>query len=201
MRYQLLIFDLGGVLVRVQPSRFVQALVDETGQPPERVRQRLDDPALFHAFERGELTASEFFERLCALCGIRWSYDAFVRAWNSVVDEDPDAFDVLERLRARYQLLVLTNTNILHDEHVRQRWPAFGRVHHWVASYQVGCRKPEPKIFQLALQQAGVPANATLYIDDLEEHIAAATQLGITGVHWTPGLRLEPELRARGVEL
>lgn len=199
MGYRLVIFDLGGVLVRVEPSRFVQALAAETGQPLERMQQRLADPAPFHAFERGELTAPQFFERLCAVCEVRWHYDAFVRAWNSIVDEDAEAMDVLERLRARYQLLVLTNTNILHDEHIRRRWPAFARVHYWIASYQVGCRKPEPQIFQLALRQAGVPAHAALYLDDLEEHIAAAKQLGIAGVHWTPGLRLESELRAKGL--
>jgi putative hydrolase of the HAD superfamily len=50
-------------------------------------------------------------------------------------------------------------------------------------SYEVGLRKPDPKIFEYVLQDAGLDPATTLFIDDSIQHIQAAHELGIVTHH------------------
>jgi putative hydrolase of the HAD superfamily len=43
-------------------------------------------------------------------------------------------------------------------------------------------RKPDPRIFQMALDQLGVTARDSVFVDDHPGNIRAAEKLGITGV-------------------
>jgi epoxide hydrolase-like predicted phosphatase len=51
-----------------------------------------------------------------------------------------------------------------------------------VISAEVGMRKPEPRIFQYAAQLLGLAPQECVFIDDIQANIAAAEQLGFTGV-------------------
>ena len=44
-------------------------------------------------------------------------------------------------------------------------------------------RKPEPAIFELALKELGLPAEACVFVDDTEQYLAPAAELGLAGVH------------------
>lgn len=52
-----------------------------------------------------------------------------------------------------------------------------------VISEHHGMRKPEPAIFELALGKLGLPAEACVFVDDTEEYLAPAAELGLVGVH------------------
>jgi putative hydrolase of the HAD superfamily len=51
-----------------------------------------------------------------------------------------------------------------------------------VISAEVRMRKPEPRIFQLATEQIGLRPQECVFIDDIEENIAAAQAIGLVGV-------------------
>ena len=51
-----------------------------------------------------------------------------------------------------------------------------------VISGEVGMRKPEPEIFELALQRIGLPAAECVFIDDIARNIVAAEQVGLVGI-------------------
>lgn len=60
-----------------------------------------------------------------------------------------------------------------------------------IDSAEVGCRKPEPAIYQLALDQLGVSDPATaIFVDDFEWNVAGATDVGMIGLHCTADLDL-----------
>lgn len=202
MNTRAVIFDLGGVLVKTEPQRLIQSVAQDCGQSEQQVARVLGDATLAEAFELGRLGAKEFFETMAARLKLSWDFARFVRVWNSIIiDENRDTTWLLSRLRQRYRLVVLTNTNVLHDEHIRRTWPVFHEVHHWIASYQVGLRKPEPAIYELALRQAEVSPAAAVYVDDRHENVAVAQQLGLTAVHVTDGLPLEQEFHALGLHV
>ena len=202
MSVKLVMFDLGGVLVKIAPQRFLAKVAEATGQSVESLTPSLEDQKLIESLELGSLNPRKFYEQIKARTGVGWTYEQFVAAWNSIiVDENTETTWVLERLRTRYKLLVLTNTDPLHEMHIRNTWPVFTFIPHWVASYVVGFRKPDPRIFELALAEADVPPRETVYIDDLAEHIETARHLGIPAIHFTDGLVLERELQALGVHV
>lgn len=201
MSFQLVIFDLGGVLVHMKPALMIRRLAAETGQTVEVLERVLVDPALLEQLELGRMTPRQYFDQLARRLKLSWSFEEFVAAWNGILSENTDTTGLLQRLWDRYTILVLTNTNILHDEHIRRTWPVFDRVHHWLASYQIGLRKPEPQIYELALRTAQTPPHSAIYIDDVEEHVLVARGMGLTAVHFTDGKMLEEDLRQAGLHV
>ena len=202
MSVKLVMFDLGGVLVHIAPQRFLAKVASATGKPVEALKPSLEDRQLIEALELGRINPRKFYEQVNERTGVNWTYEQFVTAWNSIiVDENRETTWVLERLHTRYKLLVLTNTDPMHDTYIRNTWPVFTAIPQWVASYAVGYRKPDPRIFELALREADVQARETVYIDDLAEHIETARHLDIPAIHFTDGLVLERELQALGVHV
>ena len=202
MSVKLVMFDLGGVLVHIAPQRFLAKMAEATGKSAESLQPSLEDRKLLEALEMGRINPRHFYEQLKERTGVGWTYEQFVNAWNSIiVDENLDITWMLERLRTRYKLLVLTNTDPVHDTYIRNTWPVFSAIPLWIASYAVGHRKPDPRIFELALREADVQPRETVYIDDLAEHIETARHLGIPTIHFTEGMVLERELQALGVHV
>ena len=195
---QFVVFDLGGVLVRRYPERLLAAL-RAAGCSDDRIAQAIHDASLTDAFERGRISPDVLLERVNARLGLSCA-EQFWTAWNGILDEEPEAEQILAQLHGRYMLGVLSNTNVVHEADIRQRWPFLQTIDHWIASWcQVGLRKPEAAIFELILRRAGVPAASTVFIDDTEEHVRAARQLGIRAVQRRPGAPLAGVLREAGV--
>ena len=65
-----------------------------------------------------------------------------------------------------------------------------------VVSYEVGCAKPDPAIYQICLDRLRVPAESALFVDDRVENLEAASRLGIQTLHFT-GNESVDELRTR----
>lgn len=71
-----------------------------------------------------------------------------------------------------------------------------------VISGQVGLRKPDPPIFDMAAQRLGVPPEECVFVDDLPGNIEAAEALGMRGVLHEVAATTIPELeRLLGVTL
>jgi putative hydrolase of the HAD superfamily len=199
MAFRLVIFDLGGVLVTRAPERMIEEFAAAAGRPPMEVARMIADPAM-QAFEMGRMSPVECFDHVRRQLGLPWDFARFTEAWNGMLGEDRAATALLAPLRRRYQLSVLSNTNPLHDAHIRSRWPAFGQIQRWTVSYEVGMMKPDPRIYAQALEQAGVRAAEAVYVDDVEEFVEAGRRVGLTAIHRTPESSLERQLQAAGIE-
>ncbi|QNP72322.1 HAD-IA family hydrolase [Streptomyces roseirectus] len=64
-----------------------------------------------------------------------------------------------------------------------------------VSSARVGLAKPDPRIYQLAAERAGVRAERCLFVDDMLENVEAAGALGMTTAHFREAADLERALR------
>ena len=77
---------------------------------------------------------------------------------------------------------LVTNNAAEFRDHWRNAIPLDDLFHHVVDSSEVGLRKPDPKIFELALEHLGASAANTLFLDDFQGNLDAAAQLGIRGI-------------------
>lgn len=68
-------------------------------------------------------------------------------------------------------------------------------------SCEVGLEKPDPKIYQLLLQEINMPANQMLFIDDKKENIDAALKLGFDAILFSSQDQLEKDLQLRGISI
>ncbi len=193
--------DLGGVI----------ALFDE-----ETIRKRLegiarrslDEPEVGPAFleelfrfERGELMPEEFFQRTKELLEVEVPFEKFVRVWEDNFWLNPKAVEELERLRGRFRLVLVSNTDPLHWRHIDRTFDIGRLFDELVLSYEVGAIKPDRKMFEVALEKAGVEPPEALYVDDLEENVRAAAEVGMHTLLYRPDRSILEAVRSQGCEL
>jgi putative hydrolase of the HAD superfamily len=65
-----------------------------------------------------------------------------------------------------------------------------------VDSAFVGCRKPEPRIYEITLERLGLPAEACLFIDDILVNVEGARAIGLYAVHFQDNEQAIAEIRA-----
>ncbi len=78
---------------------------------------------------------------------------------------------------------------------VRPVYPVLNLMEDMVISGIERVMKPDPRIFQLALQRFGIKAEETAFIDDNPNNVAGANALGITGILFESKDRLEEVLK------
>ena len=76
-----------------------------------------------------------------------------------------------------------------------ERWHIADIFDDMIISAEVGLAKPDRRIYQLALDRLGVEAEQTIFIDDLDENIRGARELGIHGIHFQSPQTVLEELK------
>jgi len=186
----LLLFDLGGVLVDFSGPRDLAAFM-RTPEPPAAVLQRWAACPHTARYEGGLITAPQWAEHFVRDWDIDLAPDEFLsefRSWSRGFY--PGARELLRDLRPTYRLAALSNSNALHWE----RNDELGILREFdfaMTSHELGCAKPDPAIFRLALDKAALSADRVMFFDDLPANVAGARACGITAfqVDGIAGLR------------
>ncbi len=193
-----IIFDLGGVLVGLDGERCIRAFAQiGCGAIADYVAEhRTED--LFLEIERGLITVSQFCDEVRRISRCTATDSQIVWAWNELLTTIPDSKkERLLRLRAAgYRLFLLSNTNEMHwqracrllEYHGHTAADYFDKVY---LSNEMHLVKPDTAIYAAVLDQSGLAAGETLFIDDREENLTAAAQLGIHTFHERPDHRWE----------
>lgn len=186
-----LVFDFGGILVGLDKQRCIAAL-DSIGAYEISVyvdECRQED--LFHDLEMGYISVPEFCDevrRKSPRCTA--TNEEIAWAWGELLTGIPmRKLKKLEGLKSDYRLFLLSNTNVIHWERSVEE---FFRDHEWgiddfferlFLSYKMGMVKPQKEIFSTMLEDAGLKAEETLFIDDSSANCEAAASLGINVLH------------------
>jgi putative hydrolase of the HAD superfamily len=205
-RFDAIVFDVGGVLTtspaRLMANRAIESGIDIrdfAGIVLGPLDEDTDHP--WHRAERGEIglpEVSSLLRDLAKTAGISGEFPApptgeEVRASLAPAPEMVAlAFEAMER---GLRVGVLTN-NIVEWGAWRSIVPVDQFAHVVVDSCEVGLRKPDPKIYQLALDLLGVTASRTLFLDDFAWNVSGAVQVGMTGVHVSDHARAVGEARS-----
>lgn len=200
MHYRAVFFDLGNVLVPFDIRRAYSALESASPLAIPEMAQRLRASKLVPDYECGRIGDLPFFGELRDLLQLRSSFEEFCEIWNGIflpASLVPET--LLDRLRERYTLLLLSNTNAIHFRYLELHYPHIGYFHHRTLSHEAGAQKPDAAIYLAALAQAGVDPGEVFFTDDLEENIEAARRLGMDGAQFTTVADLESELQLRGI--
>jgi HAD superfamily hydrolase (TIGR01509 family) len=191
----LIIFDLGRVLVDFDFEAVIRNLKKYTSLNEKQIRRYFEKTPLWDRFERGQVSPALFFKALSKDLKLKkLSYEKFSPLWNSIFTEKHDTVAVLRELRSRYRLAMLSNVNELHWEFIARQHAFMNWFDHPVASYAVGYRKPDAEIFRIVLGNAGVPPQRAVFIDDVESHIQAAKAIGMRAYRFVNATQLRRDL-------
>jgi len=194
------IFDLGRVIVPFDFKRGYTRLEALCGIPATEIPARLAQSGLVPRFESGEIEPRDFVRQLSRHLNLDTSYESFCEIWSSIfLPETLIPEEMLEAIAKNYPLILLSNTNAIHFEMVRENYPLLRHFHSFVLSYKVGAMKPSPLIYKKAIEAAGCHPAECFFTDDIEAYVDGARQQGIDAVRFQSAAQIEIELRKRGV--
>ncbi len=179
---QAIIFDIGNVLLSFDYSRAVQAFRQHADLDADQAMSEI--LALRDDFECGRMPLTEFTAQLRRITGHPGSDDEIQQAYADIFDPVPATWKLAEDLAPRYPLYLLSNTSELHISFVREKFPVFELFPHGIYSHEVGCMKPDPKIYQAAIERTGSRPDELIFIDDMEHNVSAARDAGIHTHHY-----------------
>jgi len=196
----LIIFDLGKVIVDLSHFEMAAALAEKSKHPqyqnPELLLSEVfeNNEPLTRSFDTGKFSPQEFFKKAKDRFKLDISFDDFYIRWNTSFKENKKVTQLIENLRNRYRLFLLSNTNPLHYNYLKNTIPVLKKMEQAILSYQVGHLKPSPKIYQVALQKAKVPPEQILFIDDSPMNVDGGRKKGINGILFRSVLDLKKDL-------
>ncbi|MCZ7647901.1 MAG: HAD-IA family hydrolase [Planctomycetota bacterium] len=198
------IFDLGRVLIDFEWRRAEALWARMAATDFGTLRARILGGTDFHGYERGELDTQAYFAQVRAVCDEPLDFTEFKAAWNAIfIDEIEPTVSLARRLHAsgRVKVGILSNTNALHAEFLRARMPLLGELAHVFLSQEIGARKPEAAAYRHVLRGMGVAAERSVFVDDMEENVAAASRLGMHGVLASSPQAVREALERLGLQL
>ncbi len=183
-----LLFDYGGVLTTpvidsfrswerrngLEEGRFISlvrgAYTETDGGPVGRI-------------ERGEISTEQFEDELAALLvehDLRVPGGVDIEEMLSEVEPVEDMWEVARTAADAGATVGLLSNSWGMVAYPRERLDQYFAVQ--VISAEVGLRKPDPAIFDLAARNVGLPPQQCAFVDDLDENVAVAQQLGMLGI-------------------
>jgi putative hydrolase of the HAD superfamily len=189
------ISDLGNVVLSFNPTKFYLRISKSSPNSQEQIAEIIrKESSLLRDFGTGKISPQEFYEKTCLKLQITTDYESFFSAYCEVFSLKLDVINTLVKLKTKYHLILLSNTDIKHFEFVRREFPQIFFFDDYVLSYEVGWMKPNPQIYKLALKRAKAIAEECTFIDDFEENISAAAKLGMHTILFKPQIELKTEL-------
>ena len=187
MQYKNIIFDLGNVLVKLNPEGCIGAfkaigmgeLVDSNPQS--------EGMKLMSKLGVGMMTTEAFSDAARKLTGADVTNEEIINAANKMLVEIPDEKKerLLQLKKAGYRLFLLSNTIDIHwDYCVEHLFPyqSYGVEDYFeqcFLSQKMHLAKPDARIYEEVIRLANIHPDETLFIDDLKENCEAAEKLGI----------------------
>ena len=196
-----IVSDLGNVLLKFDNRIFFQAMTRFSSRSVEEIRAVTHDHIdLLTLFEKGDISPFDFFKNAKDLLDVTASYEDFYSAYSDVFAVAPSVLDLFQRLKPRYRMILLSNTDVVRWTFIKSKFPEILFFDGYVLSFDVGAMKPQPEIYLEAIREGGAKPERTLFIDDMPENVAGAERMGMKGIVLNEGVDLAAELRKFGVE-
>ena len=174
------LFDLGNVVLHFSHERMFAQMGQLAGMTGGEIRQLVQEHHLIREFETGRMSRSEFHRLFQSWTGKEVERRRLMRAVSNIFTPNETLIPVLDQLKnSGLRLVLLSNTNIAHISYIKQRFDVLARFDHLVLSYEVGAMKPDPPIYEAALQAIHCEPGECLYTDDIVENVERARGFGL----------------------
>jgi len=192
--------DIGQVILFFDNEIFFKKMTAFCGHSAEKIRElALVNFHLVELFDSGKIGPRDFYLRTAEKLQARISEEEFFAVYCDVFRLNPPVLNIFKRLKGKYRLVILSNTDTRRFSFVKTRFPEVLIFDHYVLSFELGLMKPHPEIYRRALEAARSKTEESVFIDDLEENIEGAAKVGIQGILYRPGTDLEAQLNALGL--
>jgi putative hydrolase of the HAD superfamily len=197
------LWDFGGVITTSPFDAFAEYEAAEGLDPGfiRRLNSTNPDSNAWARFERSEVSAAEFvslFEAEAAAAGARVDAMALLARLRGEIR--PSMAEAVRRCHERLKTGLLTNNFVgpVHDNPAhRSGYDAvFEHFDVVIESSKVGCRKPDPRFYEMACSELGIEPDEAVFLDDLGVNLKPARALGMYTIKVTSPADALAELEA-----
>lgn len=182
-----IIFDFGGVIIDIDFNKSIEAYNKLGAKNFKKFYSQAQQTSLFDKLDTGEISLEQFLSELRNYLPPVVTNQQMIDAWNAILIGIPEQrIRMLERLKEKYRLFLLSNTNEIHypeytkelqeKYHYENLSELFEKVY---LSFEVGLRKPDAEIYKMVLLENNLDPKETLFIDDSIQNLKPAEKLGI----------------------
>jgi putative hydrolase of the HAD superfamily len=189
-----IIFDLGGVLLNIDLKRTEDALKELGFDNLSSYMSQKHISSFFREYEMGKIDDAAFVQSIQSLSPKKLTEEQVINAWNALLLDFPEErIALLRKLKEKYRLFLLSNTNLIHYRKFQQQIylqtggyleDLFEKTYY---SHTVGLSKPDLAIFRLVIDENKLDPAETIFVDDSEANIEGARQAGLQVAHIAPG--------------
>lgn len=182
-----IIFDFGDVFINLDKTATEKGLKNLGLTEFSQDMQRMNE-----AYEVGKVTSNEFLDFYASAIPQANKRD-LKNAWNSILLDFPKyRLEFLKTLKesTKYQLFLLSNTNEIHIDHVKEQVSFYedfkSCFDKFYLSYEIGYRKPNADIYEFVLNENNLNPEDCFFIDDTKDNTNTASKLGIKSWNINP---------------
>ncbi|MDT0675911.1 HAD family hydrolase [Autumnicola musiva] len=175
-----IIFDFGDVFINLDKAATSREF--NNCRVPELTTGLLDKNL---QYEKGLISSEEFVGAYCSEFE-HLEKEQVLKSWNAILVDFPKyRYEFLKKLSEEkdYKLILLSNTNEIHIDWVKENVPFFEDFQKcfdaFYLSHEINFRKPDTEIYKFVLEKHQLKPDECLFIDDTKENTNAAATLGI----------------------
>jgi len=186
-RIRAIIFDFGKVLADFDHMKVCGSLVKFTGLTSEQIYSIIFQEGPEKLYDSGLISSIEFYREVKKRIGANadLTFQVFAELWCVQFWPNNEIGRIIADIRPEIKKFLLSNTNELHWENIK-KLPViksfFSDPDGLILSFRTGLRKPDIRIFQLAIRKAGYSAEEIIFIDDVPEYVDVFRELGGCGI-------------------
>lgn len=174
-----IIFDFGDVFLNLdKPATFRELEKYKIEGYTEKIKNKNIE------LEKGQISSEEFINGYKSEYNLQKS--KIIESWNAILVDFPQyRYSFVKKLSQEkdYQLILLSNTNEIHIDWVKNNVPFFEDFRNcfdaFYLSHEINFRKPDADIYKFVLEKHQLKPEECLFIDDTKENTDAAAALGL----------------------
>jgi HAD superfamily hydrolase (TIGR01509 family) len=202
---QWVVFDLGGVVVKLNIDGALEALARRSETDGNLIKSYLGarDESNLSPNERlqlGLLEIDDYVALLNQALRRKLTREEIVDLRMQVIrGEDEEVLEIIRDLSVRRKVACFSNTHAIHWDHMQANYQSFRLWRRAIASHLIHAAKPDPKAFDIACRELGAGPAECLLIDDTLANAEAARAAGWHAIHFQGAAALREELEESGL--
>ena len=199
-KYSAVVFDLGNVLI---PFDYTIAL-NKLNEIENNLGRRFIDfynsnYNLHRDFEKGMISEPVFIKTMLQAVDNKINSETFCKIFSDIFTVNEKVVSLLPILKKDYKIFLLSNTNSIHQKYGWQNYNFLKYFDKQILSHEVRSIKPEEQIYREVEKASGFPSAEHFYIDDIQEYVDAAKNIGWDAVQFVNYKKLLSDLKDRNI--
>lgn len=193
-RIKTVLFDLGNVLVRIDPGSFWKQLGFFEKEDTLPFAGKFD--FWIGNYEAGHINTKVFLEGLCNVFNRRFTIDRLENVFSGIIREPvAGMLDIVRHVATERKTALASNTNEIHYNLSTIKCESLHLLHKTYLSYRLHAMKPAPDFYTAVISDQGIDPSEILFIDDSAENVDGARVAGMQAIIFKSVENLKIDLR------